>query len=76
VDIAAVVLDALRLILDDPSMERLPGDARLVEDLGLDSASRAEFIAIVEDRGVTVDPDRFASARAVDDLVAAIRARF
>lgn len=53
----------------------LRGDARLVEDLGVDSLDAAELLIAAESElQIEIDEDRFRDARTVDDIVGLVRA--
>ncbi|MGZ8178373.1 acyl carrier protein [Williamsia sp. SKLECPSW1] len=73
------VHDELRDILEkdlDLSAEHLSGDARLVDDLGLDSVAVAIGVVAIEERlGVVLTEREILETSSVDDLESLIRSR-
>ena len=71
--------DELRDILEkdlDLSAEHLSGDARLVDDLGLDSVAVAIGVVAIEERlGVVLTEREIIETSSVDDLESLIRSR-
>ena len=72
----ATFQDVVNLIADQlgASEAEVTPDARIVEDLGAESADVANIIAAVEDRmGIAVDEDKIQGIATVNDLFLALQ---
>ncbi|GAB08199.1 acyl carrier protein [Gordonia araii NBRC 100433] len=60
----------------DLSLDEVSGDARLVEDLGLDSVALAIGVVAIEERlGVKLTEREMLETKSVDDLTELVRSR-
>ncbi|MEO1018123.1 MAG: acyl carrier protein [Pseudomonadota bacterium] len=72
----AEIFDTMRHYLSElleVPPESISGEARLREDLDLDSIDAIDLISKMQElTGVRIDPDQFKSVKSVDDVVARV----
>ncbi len=49
---------------------KIPGDASLIKDVGLDSLNILEMFDLIEEKfGIMIEPEKFAEMKTINDVV-------